>query len=61
MLDGAVIGPDGRITISGFKGTGDLRNLSQMDANRLLKAERRMVLHDRGIMRVGGGKLTAAQ
>jgi hypothetical protein len=61
MLDGAAVGPDGRIAISDSKRTGNWRDLSRMDANRLLRAERRMVMHERGIMRVGGGKLAAAQ
>jgi hypothetical protein len=61
MLDGAAVGPDGRIAISDSKRTRNWRDLSRMDANRLLRAERRMVMHERGIMRVGGGKLAAAQ
>jgi hypothetical protein len=66
LLDGAGVGPDGRITISDPRSVAarTWRDLSRMDANGLLRAEHRIAIqqmHDRGVTRVGGGRLAAAQ
>ena len=58
MLDGAVIGPDGRITISDSKSA-----TSRRDINRLSRLQHQLAIQrmrDRGISRIGG-KLTCAQ
>jgi hypothetical protein len=64
LLDGAAVGPDGRITVSDPRIARNWRDLSRMDANGLLRAEHRMAIHqmrDRSVTRVGGGRLAAAQ
>ena len=56
LLDGAAVGPDGRITVSSPTIKNNLRNLSRMDTNRLLRAERRMLMQqtrDRTTARIG--------
>jgi hypothetical protein len=64
LLDGGVVGPDGRITFSNPRiDRNNLRDLSRMDANRLLRAEHQMAIQqmrDRGVTRVGG-RLASAQ
>jgi len=64
MLDGAVVGPDGRITIPDSKSATSWRDLNRMNINRLSRLEHRMAIQqmrpDRGITRVGGGRLAAA-
>ena len=64
LLDGAGVGPDGRITIRDSKSARNLRDLSRININRLSRLEHQLAIqrmHDRGITRVGGGKLAAAQ
>jgi hypothetical protein len=64
LLDGGVVGPDGRITFSNPRiDRNNWRDLSRMDANRLLRAEHQMAIQqmrDRGVTRVGG-RLASAQ
>jgi quercetin dioxygenase-like cupin family protein len=60
LLDGAALGPDGKIMISGSKSTSNLKNLSGMNINGLSRAERRMLIQqmrDRGSQRVGGRRI----
>jgi len=64
MLDGAVVGPDGRITIPDSKSATSRRDANQTNINRLSRLEHQLSIQrirDRGITRVGGGKLAAAQ
>ena len=63
MLDGAVVGPDGRIRIWDSR-SGSWRDLNRMNMNRLSRLEHRLAIQrmpDRGVTRVGGGRLAAAQ
>ncbi|PYX05248.1 MAG: hypothetical protein DMG88_22100 [Acidobacteria bacterium] len=56
LLDGAPVGPDGKIKIPGSKSRIDLKSLSRTDTNRLLRAERRMLMQqtrDRTTARIG--------
>ena len=60
LLDGAVVGPDGRITISDSRNTTNLRNLSRINMNGLLRGERRMLINEmreRSNMRAGGRRM----
>jgi hypothetical protein len=60
LLDGAVVGPDGRITISDSRNTTNLRNLSRIDMNGLPRGARRMLIHEmreRSMMRAGGRRI----
>jgi hypothetical protein len=61
LLDGAAVGPDGRITISSSPTTrSNLRNLSRINMNGLTRGERRMLIHelrDRSITRVGNRRI----
>jgi hypothetical protein len=64
MLDGAVVGPDGRITIPDSKSATSRRDANQTNINRLSRLEHQLAIQrmrDRGVTRVGGGKLAAAQ
>jgi len=64
LLDGAVVGPDGRITIPDSKSATSRRDANQTNINRLSRLEHQLAIQrirDRGITRVGGGKLAAAQ
>jgi len=64
MLDGAVVGPDGRITIPDSNSATSRRGLNRMNINRLSGLEHQLATQrlrpDRGITRVGGGRLAAA-
>jgi len=60
MLDGAALGPDGKITISGSNSTSNLKNLSGTNINGLSRAEHRMLIqqmHDRDTPRLGGKRI----
>ena len=64
LLDGAVVGPDGRITIPDSKSATSRKDANQTNINRLSRLEHQLAIQrirDRGITRVGGGKLAAAQ
>ena len=64
LLDGAVVGPDGRITIPDSKSATSRRDANQTNINRLSRLEHQLAIQrirDRGVTRVGGGKLAAAQ
>jgi hypothetical protein len=64
LLDGAVVGPDGRITIPDSKSATSPRDANQTNINRLSRLEHQLAIQrirDRGVTRVGGGKLAAAQ
>lgn len=60
LLDGAVVGPDGRITISDSRNTTNLRNLSRINMNGLPRGARRMLINEmreRSMMRAGGRRI----
>jgi filamentous hemagglutinin family protein len=60
LLDGAVVGPDGRITISDSRNITNLRNLSRINMNGLPRGARRMFIHEmreRSTMRAGGRRI----
>jgi hypothetical protein len=60
LLDGALVGPDGRITISDSRNTTNLRNLSRIDMNGLPRGARRMLINEmreRSTMRAGGRRI----
>ncbi len=60
LLDGAVVGPDGRITISDSRNTTNLRNLSRINMNGLPRGERRILIQemrDRSTMPVRGRRI----
>jgi FecR-like protein len=60
LLDGAVVGPDGRITISGSSTRSNLRDLSRINMNGLPRGVRRMLMQqvrDRDAARVGGRRI----
>jgi hypothetical protein len=60
LLDGAVVGPDGRITISDSRNITNLRNLSRIDMNGLPRGARRMLINEmreRSTMRAGGRRI----
>ena len=64
LLDGAAVGPDGRITIPDSKSATTRRDANQTSINRLSRLEHQLAIQrirDRGVTRVGGGKLAAAQ
>jgi hypothetical protein len=64
LLDGAAVGPDGRITIPDSKSATSRRDANQTNINRLSRLEHQLAIQrirDRGVTRVGGGKLAAAQ
>jgi hypothetical protein len=46
LLDGAAVGPNGRITISDSNSKRNLRNLSRINMNSLQRRERRMLFHE---------------
>ncbi|MGH7981673.1 MAG: hypothetical protein ACREFF_00840, partial [Candidatus Udaeobacter sp.] len=57
LLDGAAVGPDGRVTISSPTIKNNLRNLSRINMNGLPRGARRMLIHemrDRSTARIGG-------
>jgi hypothetical protein len=57
LLDGAGVGPDGRIAISDPRSSRNMKDLNRMNANRLLRAEQQLAvqrLRDRGVTRTGG-------
>jgi hypothetical protein len=63
MLDGAAVGPDGRITIPDSNSATSRRDVNRMNINRLSGLEHQLAIQrmrDRGITRIGG-KLAAAQ
>ena len=62
LLDGASVGPDGKITISGSQSISNLKNLSAANLNGLPRAERRMLIQQmrddrRDTARVGGRRI----
>jgi hypothetical protein len=60
LLDGAAVGPNGRITISDSNSKRNLRNLSRINMNSLQRRERRMLFHEmreRSNMRLGGRRI----
>jgi hypothetical protein len=60
LLDGATVGPDGKVRIPGSKSAVNPKDLSRMDANRLLRADRRMLFQqtrDHDITRAGSRRL----
>jgi hypothetical protein len=60
LLDGATVGPDGRVTVPASKNTRDLRNSSRTDINALPREARRILMQqmrDRSITRVGNRRL----
>jgi len=60
LLDGASVGPDGRITMSSPNGTRNLRNLSRMNMNALPREARRIIMQqvrERSITRVGNRRI----
>jgi hypothetical protein len=64
LLDGAVAGPDGKITIPDSKSATGRRDANQTNINRLSRLEHQLAIQrmrDRSITRVGGGKVAAAQ
>jgi hypothetical protein len=64
LLDGGVVGPDGRITIPDSKSAASRREPNQTSISRLSRLEHQLAIQrirDRGITRVGGGKVAAAQ
>ena len=64
LLDGAVVGLDGRITIPDSKSATSRRDANQTNINRLSRLEHQLAIQrirDRGITRIGGGKVAAAQ
>jgi hypothetical protein len=57
MLDGATVGPDGKIAVSAPTTKSNLRNLSRTNMNGLPRGARQMLIHemrDRSITRLGG-------
>jgi hypothetical protein len=57
LLDGAAVGPDGKITISGSTTKSNLRDLSRINMNSLPRGERTMLIHemrDRSTTQTGG-------
>jgi hypothetical protein len=64
LLDGAVAGPDGKITIPDSKSATGRRDANLTNINRLSRLEHQLAIQrmrDRSITRVGGGKVAAAQ
>jgi hypothetical protein len=60
LLDRATVGPDGKVRIPGSTSTVNPKDLSRMDANRLLRADRRMLFQqtrDRDITRAASRRL----
>jgi hypothetical protein len=60
LLDGAAVGPDGRITFSGSRNANNLRNLSRSTMNGLPRGARQMLIQqtrDRDAGRVGGKRI----
>jgi hypothetical protein len=60
LLDGARVGPDGKIRISDSKRTNNLRNLGRIDMNGLPRGARRMLIHemrDRSVTRLGNRRI----
>jgi hypothetical protein len=60
LLDGAVVGPDGRITISGATTRSNLRDLSRINMNGLPRGVRRMLINemrDRSTTRMGNRRI----
>jgi hypothetical protein len=60
LLDGAGVGPDGKITVPAAKGTKDLRNSSRTNINALPREARRILtqqMRDRSIPRVGNRRI----
>jgi hypothetical protein len=60
LLDGAGVGPDGKITISSPTTKSNLRNLSRINMNGLPRGVRRMLIHemrDRSTARIGGRRI----
>src|SRR5437588_8411469 len=60
LLDGAGVGPDGKITVPAAKGTKDLRNSSRTNINTLPREARRILtqqMRDRSIPRVGNRRI----
>jgi hypothetical protein len=57
MLDGAAVGPDGKVRISDSKNTSSPGNTSRSNMNGLPRAARQMLIHemrDRSVTRLGG-------
>ena len=60
LLDGAGVGPDGKITISSPTTKSNLRNLSRMNMNALPREARRIIMQqmrERSITRVGNRRI----
>jgi hypothetical protein len=60
LLDGATVGPDGKVRISNSKNISSPGNTSRINMNSLPRGERRMLIHemrDRSTARVGGRRL----
>jgi hypothetical protein len=60
LLDGAVVGPDGRITFSGSTTRSNLRDLSRINMNGLPRGLRKMLIHemrDRRTTQTGGRRI----
>ncbi len=60
LLDGAAVGPDGRITVPASQRMRDLRHSSRTDINALRREARRILIQqtrDRSITRVGNRRI----
>jgi hypothetical protein len=61
MLDGAAVGPDGKIAVSAPTTKSNSRNLSRSNMNGLPRGARQMLIHemrDRSVTRLGGRRTT---
>jgi hypothetical protein len=60
LLDGAAVGPDGKVTVPASQSTRDLRNSSRTDISALPREARRILMQqmrDRSITRVGNRRI----